>query len=241
VSVKRVGSHPYRRENPRRVKTASGSAPPTALCYLDGFPSCRVNSTRRVRIISVRLLESGGWAGVWDLDLLPPEDRKRLVHDVLDRKVVIGHDLSFVLAWLSHLADAAPLRILDSALITKAHLHSLPLAVNQAAAHGDRATEALVKACGRKGIGFSLEGCATAFGLSAPDKGYQDYQNWCVSDLCTGHYASCVNQLELPLAIIRKVLNLNGSASLDAREGRKVMRSTKPFNNMCKANKESPR
>jgi hypothetical protein len=214
-TVDYVGHRRFRRPRPVELGGFFPQAPTDfGNYYADEFPKCRIDTTLRVRIISVQLLETG-WTAAWDLDQLSADARKRLAHDVLEGKIIVGHNLSFDLAWLSYLTDATPARILDSMLIAKWHAHASRVKVHKKAAEGDEACKAFVKKAGGAGAGFSLDQCAAALGLAIPGKLYQDAHNWCVTDLSPGHYDYCVGDVTLPLDIIKKALTLQAAAGLD--------------------------
>jgi hypothetical protein len=130
-AVTKVGSRQYERKGAGRETTVRFFTPAPdnfGACYTDSFPDCRIDTTRRIRVVAVQLIDSG-WLAAWDLDLPPVEERQRLLHDLVEGKILVGHNISFDLAWLSHLTDAMPARILDSMLIAKWHAHSSRLMV----------------------------------------------------------------------------------------------------------------
>ena len=194
-------------------------APSDRGAYADGHPGHRVHAGRRIRVITVQLVESG-WTAAWDLDCLAPEERQRLAHDVLAGKILVGHNLSFDLAWLSWVTDAVPARIIDSMSIVRWHAHDARLQVYIRAAKGDKACGAFVKTGKATGVGFSLAECAAAFSLPIPDKLYQEAHNWRGSDLSPAHYEYCCGDVELPLAIVRRALKLEDGASLEVILGK---------------------
>jgi len=88
--------------------------------YFASHPGVTItDTTPRVRVMALRL-PTKKLNLVFDLDLLPANERQQLIDTVLDRKILIGHNiLGFDLYWLFHQSTERPRSTLDTLLLVR--------------------------------------------------------------------------------------------------------------------------
>lgn len=199
--------------HPVRVGKSTKIGNLTYLQYKKDHPSCEVDTTLRIRVVSIQT--GDGWKAAFDLDALSPEAQKQLLHDCVNGKILIGHNLGFDLSWCSqYVPEARPSRILDTMLITRIMKPELPLRIHRAAALEDQfALELAQKA--KKLVGVSLEAVSAALDLPIPDKAYQKPENWTLSILSKEHFEYAIGDVNLPLLILNQLLETENSKSIE--------------------------
>jgi len=180
--------------------------------YKKDHPGCGCDTRPRCRVLTVGFPD--GSVNAWDMDALSAVQQRQLAHDVISNKIIIGHNIGFDLAWLSYQTDAKPARILDSMLIVKIADHGMPLRVHTLATKASSDAASLVNSVKNGLVGYGLESCCVAAGLSRPDKSFQRPQNWTLSHLSPSHYDYVVGDVVEPLTVIKMALNLPKSATV---------------------------
>jgi hypothetical protein len=211
--------------------------------YLARFPSCKIDTRPRIRILAVQAVD-GPCPGnyIFDLDALIPEDRQQLIDTVLDGHTIVGHNvIGFDGYWLMRQSDKRPKRWLDTLILTRQMRPDLLYQNSFAAATGSEemiavATEALEKSGGKDRA--SLENIASNLFHRKLNKTYQTPQNWCVSELSPDHYAYVLSDISLPVDILRYLFgttelgSILGQIKADYRHYITYMRAAEAVANM---------
>jgi DNA polymerase family A len=207
VALKLETTAPTRFSAPDRLSPGTRIGSQTWMAYRATNPGVSVNSSPRIRVLSVYTDQLGACA--WDLDALAPEDRQQLLSEVVCNKIVIAHNAGFDLSWLFIETVARPAFVLDSMLLTR---HLRPGALLRpfgTAVVGDEDAKKRAKALIQRDRGepsTSPEWIAVSLNLQAPDTGYQPHSNWCVSTLSSQHHVYATAGVSLPMHIVRFLL-----------------------------------
>ena len=175
------------------------------------------DTTPRARILAIHIPDHA--SGAVDLDALSEQDKSYLIHNIIDNKRLIGHNLSFDLSFLKWYAqDAEPACILDTMLLMRIAQPGLSeTGLNTLAACGSEAAHSLVKSS--KG-NTSLAACAIIFcldeqGETAESKAFQKPKTWTPNELTAEHYSYAVSDVDLPLTLAKKILRLDDRENID--------------------------
>lgn len=202
----------------QRIKNTTKVAGTTVKQYRELFPDLTIDTTPRIRILSISLEGLKSKVFAWDLDKLSSADCFRICDTCIRDKIVGGQNLAFDLSWLSWVTDAQPAGLLDTVLLVRTHRPGIATAGMNIRAH--RASRVAVKIAARKMLkqkrtAASLAGLAAYFeieGAEDIDKQFQKPQNWCLEPLSQGHYDYATGDVEVPMELASRILGVTGSA-----------------------------
>jgi DNA polymerase-1 len=187
---------------------------------------CSIDPRPRARILSLHVPD--GYRVAFDLDLLSGPEKEALAGGLHD-KVWVGHNLSFDYAWMLTLNPGVrPRRIIDTMLLATTHrpeaLYEMQAALVQGRTVNDphihhALWEYVQGKMARKrqdddGGALSLQSLSLLYLQESLDKSYQKPHNWMVDRLTRKHWDYCMGDVEIPLRIARKLLDLPDHASV---------------------------
>ncbi|UTV80095.1 DNA polymerase [Acidithiobacillus sp. YTS05] len=190
---------------------------------------CTLDPHPRARILSLQVPDTG-YRIAFDLDQLSDAE-KRTLAKVTHDKIWIGHNLGFDLAWMLSLHPGIrPKRILDTMLLATTHRPQALYEMQSALVRNQKDQPAIREALwnyvqgkmakkkedDESGGALSLQALSLQYLDESLDKAYQKPHNWMIDRLSKAHWDYCMGDVDTPLRIARKLLDLPDDACVPA-------------------------
>ena len=153
------------------------------------------NCLARLRVLGVHIPKTEQHMA-WDFDAMNESDQEDLIHAAINGKNLLGHDLARSLMWLLQHAgkDLAPAKVLDTMLLAR-FSPDKTWALHEMAAQGNEGAQRIVNTDDGEAP-CTLGALYLASTGSTLDEGWVGPHNWCMKNLCAGHWDGLMEVLD---------------------------------------------